>query len=280
MAETDPFSEKRNDPRSIEELVKTALDEPDDDLAWKAVTVLHFKGNEEVLAKAQGLCGSRVAEERALGADILGQLGVPDRTFPEECFQTLRTMLNGESDPDVLQSIAIAFGHLNDVRAVPLLAPLRTHLDAEVRLGVVRGLSRHEDAQAIESLIVLSRDEDEDVRDWATFGLGTMIATDSPEIRDALVARLSDGNDDARGEALVGLARRKDDRVFEALYNELGAENVGLLALEAAEEFADPRLVPALLELQETWKDDNDRWTGDLQQALLRCQQPGATQNN
>jgi HEAT repeat protein len=266
------MQQTRDDPRSTEELIRVALTEEDEDAAWKPVVVLHFRGTQEVLAQAQVLCVSSDGKERALGANILGQLGVPDRVFPEDCFRTLARMLANESDPEVLEAIIVAYGHLHDVRAVELLAPFRNHADADVRLSVVHGVSRHEDDVAIKTLIELSRDEDENVRDWATFGLGSMIDTDTPEIREALLARVADSNDDARGEALVGLARRKDTRVLDPLIDELTSENVGMLALEAAEDLGDPRLGPALMLLKEAWGDDEeDRHIGRLHHALLSC---------
>jgi HEAT repeat protein len=72
--------EKRDDSRSVEELVRLALTEPDEDAAWEAVSVLHSKGSREVLAAAKRLCDSDSADERQLGANILGQLGMPGRT--------------------------------------------------------------------------------------------------------------------------------------------------------------------------------------------------------
>jgi hypothetical protein len=51
----------------------------------------------------------------------------------------------------------------------------------------------------------------------------------------------------------------------------LTSENVGLLALEAAEEAADFRLLPPLLLLKESWIDDKDRHTERLERALQSC---------
>lgn len=263
--------QRHDDPRSTEELIRLALTEEDDDAAWKPVVILHFRATPEVLAEAQTLCSSAHAKERTLGANIMGQLGIPDRAFPNECFQTLAGMLIDESDPGVLQAIAVAYGHLHDVRAVELLAPLRNHADADVRFGVVQAMSRHDDPLAIQSLIELSRDEDEDVRDWATFGLGSMTEVDTPEIREALLARLDDTHEDAREEALVGLARRKDNRVFEPIFDALTSESVGILALEAAEELGDPRLAPALMSLKESWEGEENAHVRKLQYALLSC---------
>jgi hypothetical protein len=93
-----------------------------------------------------------------------------------------------------------------------------------------------------------------------------------------LFARVTDPDDDTRGEALVGLAKRKDLRVLEPLTQELTSAEVGLLAIEAAELLADPRLASALLELQRSWAEDHDRHTGRLHQALLSCVPPVNTE--
>ena len=50
-----------------------------------------------------------------------------------------------------------------------------------------------------------------------TFGLGVLGNTDSDEIREALVRRLTDSDEDVREEAMVGLGKRKDQRVLSTL---------------------------------------------------------------
>ena len=271
MAKRDIGLRKQDDVRSTEDLIRLALIEPDGDAAWVPVTILHFRADEEVLEAARALCLSPKAQERKLGIDILGQLGIPDRAFPEECFQILSKTLANEADPLVVEAIGIALGHLKDHRAPELLTPFSHHLSSDVRLSVIYGISGLESHNAVELLIELSRDQDDEVRDWATFGLGSMIEFDSAEVRAALLDRIADANDEARGEALLGLARRKDDRIIEPLIDELSSENVGLLALEAAEEAGDSRLLPSLLLLKEVWGDDKDRHTEQLQRALASC---------
>ena len=64
----------------------------------------------------------------------------------------------------------------------------------------------------MEALIALSADADADVRDWATFALGTLAAADTPELREALAARVEDADEDTRLEAVHGLALRGDTR--------------------------------------------------------------------
>jgi hypothetical protein len=115
--------QRRRDPRSTGELIRFALNEEDEHAAWEPVVVLHCRGTPEVLAAAESLCFSSACKERVLGANILGQLGVPDRAFPEECFRILIEMLGTERDPNVLEAIGVAFGHLDDKRAIPCSCP-------------------------------------------------------------------------------------------------------------------------------------------------------------
>jgi HEAT repeat protein len=96
----------------------------------------------------------------------------------------------------------------------------------------------------------LTSDVDSDVRDWATFNLGTQSRLDTPAIRAALWARVDDSDDEVRGEALCGLAEKGDRGVVDAVIRELFDERGSPLAVDAAEALPDPRLLPALLHLR------------------------------
>jgi HEAT repeat protein len=255
--------EARNDPRATHEFVTIALTEPDENAAREAVVTLHFRGTRDVFDTASDLCTSECPQERTLGANILGQLGVPHRTFPTESVKVLLERLEVETDEDVLDATCIALGHIHDPTAIPSPVRLKTHASARVRYAVVFALAGFEDQLAIKTLIELSRDQDPVVRDWATFGLGRQIDIDTPEIRAALLARVSDEDEVTRGEALVGLARRRDQRVIEPLIKELqryrDAEYSGY-SVEAAEEIADARLLPILMRLKQSADADDTRF--------------------
>ena len=257
--------------RSTDELIRVALTEKDEDAAWEPVTVLHERGTREVLVAAQRLCGSSEAAERELGANLLGQLGAPKQPFADERFDCLAKTIRSETDADVLQAIAVAFGHLNNPRCVEWLLPLKAHPDDLVRWGVVHGIKGHNHPGAIEALIELSRDDDEDVRDWATFALGSEIDTDTPEIREALWERISDDDEEVRAEALTGLARRKEPRIAEILLKELAAEYVDIQTIDAAVEFGDPILLPALKKLKKHWPEDREDEEECLDNAIHSC---------
>jgi HEAT repeat protein len=136
-------------------------------------------------------------------ADLLQPAAIADLTK-----QLAEGEARRDQDPEVLGDALVALGHLNDDRAIPVAVSLIGHSSAKVRRGVVMALSRHDDEAAIGGLIQLSCDSDDDIREWATFGLGMLIDTDTDGIRAALLVRLTDDHPDVRVEAIAGLARR------------------------------------------------------------------------
>jgi len=226
------------------EVVEDALrEEPDSDERWAHVVALHKRGDDESFVAAAELLDSPDADRRALAADILAQLGaapgvpVEQRPLAGSAFELLLQRIGEEEHTEVLQSIASAFGHLADPRGIPALYALRNHPDDDVRHAVVLGLCGQDDDLAIDTLVELTRDSDADVRDWATFGLGTQVERDDARIRDALIARLDDPDDDTRGEALRGLGVRGDERAIPRL----------LAELDSRAELEDPSVVQEAL---------------------------------
>ena len=221
--ELDTSAKYRNDPRSTDELIHLVLTldaDRDNDNYWIPIAVLQHR-LPGIWERVRELGGSSDEKDRSTSATILGQGWVGTKPAAAVCADDLLRMLAREQSPSVLASIIIALGHLHDRRSVGPLADLQSHPAARVRHAVVSSLGGFEEPQAIEVLIKCSADEDRDVRDWATFGLGTQIDADTPAIREALRVRLEEGDDEIRGEALVGLARRGDIRVLPALLKEM-----------------------------------------------------------
>jgi len=241
--------------QEIDELfTQTLTGDYDDKSAWEAVSTLRRIGTREVFDQAAAWCKSSNPLERARGADILSQLGktveYPSNKFPEESYMAVSQMLLDEKEVQPFSSAIHALGHLDNPRAIPLIIGYREHPSAEVRFAAACSLgSFANDPEAVQALIALTRDSDDDVRDWAVFGLGNLGDADSPEIRDALFFRLSDSNEDVREEAMVGLAKRKDKRVLQALFaalnqSEIDGPGVTKLTIEAADlmlDFAEER---------------------------------------
>jgi HEAT repeat protein len=168
------------------------------------------------------------------------------------------------------------------------MLPLAAHPSAKVRRAVATAISGSADPRAVAALVALSADVDTNVRDWATFELGSAsepgdpVFVDTEAVREALVARLEDPFDEVRAEAILGLAMRRDRRAGGAIARELtaagfgprAAERFGALVVSAARWAADPALVDALQALRddgallETFPPDARE---DLDAALDAC---------
>jgi HEAT repeat protein len=224
----------------IDELFAQALSGGyEDDEPWEAVHALRTIGTREIFERAAALCKSTDPLSRARGADVLGQLGKTadhrSNTFPEESYSVITELVQRETEPQPLAAGIAALGHLDNPVAVPLITSFSSHPSSEVRFDVAFALGCFPNALlSAETLLSLTQDTDEDVRDWATFGLGVLGNTDSDEIREALVRRLTDSDEDVREEAMVGLGKRKDQRVLSTLLIALERPNTTVRMIEAA----------------------------------------------
>lgn len=149
---------------------------------------------------------------------------------------------------------------------------LAGHPNVDVRYGVTFGLAGQDDPAAVTAVALLSQGGDRDVRDWATFALGSQTELDTPEIREALRARLRDADPEVRGEALMGLGRRRDEGLKSAILKELNGDFSGNWAFEAAETIGDRDLIPALESMRMRMSADlPERFLDRLEAVLLAC---------
>jgi HEAT repeat protein len=268
---TSPETDSPLDQLSDEQLFGIADPGSDEQRPWDAITELQRRATAAVYARARRLCASSLARERRLGATILAQFGALGDSYHEPIVQLLTEMLETEAEPKVLHALGIALSHRSDPRSVgPLLRHVH-HPDADVRYAVAVGLGGQEHPAAPAALIELSADPEPHVRDWATFGLGSLCRQDSPAIRAALAARLRDTDPDTRAEALAGLAERRDPRVPDELLAALNAGALSSIHLEIASDLADPRLRPALVGLRDSWTGPRDWLYSALEEAIQRC---------
>ena len=246
----------------------------DDEAGWAAVVALLGQDVEPVLQRTLVWTTSAVPKERRRAADLLGQLGGARAaaSIRSHCADALLQMVATEVEASVLSSIGTALGHLDDARAVKAMQPFAAHASEDLRLGVVLALSVHE--AGVDTLIHLSADPDQDVRNWATFALGTQLEqVDTPALRDALIARLEEADLELRGEALLGLALRKDPRVLEPLRRELESGEITVLAIEAAQRLGDSQFAPVLrAALEAAAATAPEHWRNALEEAVLELQ--------
>jgi HEAT repeat protein len=201
--------------------------------------------------------------ERTSRAEALGDKVNGHPEYNAEVLPELLAMLDQSQPVEVLVAVIEALGQAWTESACLAVVPFANHSDEQVRLAAVRSIPGGVETNAgsttvAAALIERFHDDDTEVRDWATFGVGSMLDIDSEEIRDALRSNLDDSDYDVQCEALVGLARRRDPAATEATIRLLIDESVGRLAVEAAGLLADPRLIRALDHPSGWWDVDPD----------------------
>jgi HEAT repeat protein len=246
--------------------------EEDDDAYWAPIRWLRKKGAEVAWSLVAPLARDGRPAVRALVPDTLRFF--EPHPLGEQTVALLAEMLETETSPLVLRSIASAFVDLRHARAAELLPPLLAHADANVRHAAVHGLLTVNGPETVRHFISASRDEDVDVRNWATFGLrmalgdvGDADAIDTEEIRSALAARLQDEDPEVRAEAILALATRRDPRALPQLKSELLDWPEWDHNIEAAQLFASAELYPLLSELLLRYPEEK----ATLSRALDAC---------
>jgi HEAT repeat protein len=227
------FARTELERETTEELfAATLVGEYDDDARWEVVGVLRLRGTPEVFEVAKRYCESENPKARARGLDVLAQLGAgkpeAERPFIAESVSIAVGHLR-DADPDTVSSAAWALSHLGTQLGVAALIGLRIHPDPDVRQAVACCIDLRVHREGVPILIQLSEDGDPVVRDWATFALGSgdvieggvWCYPDSPEIRTALRNRLKDTYEEARREAVWGLALRRDPVGLKLLLDQL-----------------------------------------------------------
>jgi HEAT repeat protein len=261
----------------VHSLLRRAADIADfeDDDRWVIIRDVHRRTDRTTFDAVCELAGSASTGQRIVALDVLAQIGYSaGRPFLEDTLPLLIDASRDE-DADVIAAAVTALGFLCDPRALPAILRHAGHPSANVRHSVAVAIpgtaGDPPSPHAITALIALSADPDSEARDWATFGLGTLFEEqDTDAIRDALAARLDDPDGNTSGEALLGLALRRDPRALPVLLARLD-DDPGNLIVEAAAALGAPEALPALQQLKrEGWQLDNPR-PAVLDDALSAC---------
>jgi hypothetical protein len=242
---------------------------------WDVVEELRMRGSRSIFEAATVLVASEIASHRALGCDVLNNLGYQSNCpYDTESADILQTLCEREDDPMVLTAALEALTFHTGPFCIDVLVALRTHPDKEVRGAVAGAVATSADCEWVKeshliaaTLIELTADADSDVRDSATFQLARILKVDGPSIRAALRTRLDDVDEDVRSNARAGLALRHQVGVAELILAAL----VGGVVLErdvhSAGVLGDPALMNALVELSSWWEVDPQV----LVDSLRRC---------
>ncbi|MBP2705660.1 ankyrin repeat domain-containing protein [Microbispora sp. RL4-1S] len=232
-----------------EELIARVLPyrnvDEDDETWWAAVHALQRRHDDEALAAAARLSGSDDPVDREFGVDVLAGFGRDPWHAPwhERSLAILRETAVHEDDPRVLEALLRALAHHADERALPQVLRIVRRPGREPGVNDAMALAAvvpAGDEDGLAALVRLTRHPDGEVRDWATMGLASLPA-DTPEVREALAARLADRDLDTVAEAARGLGTRHDRRAVAGIHRVLcesgdGDDYARELAAEAAQD--------------------------------------------
>lgn len=215
----------------------------DPDVYWELVSQLHDREPAEVWALVSPLAESDEVGLQQLVPDVLRSLGREAQPLAVQTIELLAKMVSRNPAPEVLACIANACVDLHDDQVISLLAPFASHADDTVREAVLHAVRRSSRPEALQALITLSCDPVDELREWASFALGSQLPlVDGAEIRAALAARLTDAHEPTRDEAVMGLGLRGDARALGPLRAQLERGFVGVALFEAARALASPKL--------------------------------------
>lgn len=253
---------------------------------WDYISILRNRPTKEVFEKSVQLIKNEKHKERIIGIDILAQLGIPPRPFLKKTINLFFELLKDEKNPKVLRSLFYAIGHNNKnltKKQIGKLAEFTSTDNPLIKEGLVFSLLMINNPKAINSLIFLSSDKTNHIRDWATFGLGTQIDEDNEEIRKALWKRVNDIHQETKLEAIFGLAKRKDERIKPVIVQELLNGEYGIVLFEAIEEIGDKenlKVLKAYYKSEKGNKEISKDWLDDLKSCIKNLEKKLKTPNS
>jgi HEAT repeat protein len=188
-------------------------------------------------------------------------------------------MLKKEENPKLIYSILVAIGHNNERLTKSHITKIEKFKDSrnsDIRFGLVMALSRCKHKYADDILIFLTHDKHADVRDWATFSIGSLSESNDPKLIAALWERINDKDIDTRYEAFTGLAMRKQVTIKKNIKEELETNQFGSLLFEAIAELKDIDFLPQLETLLVDCKNDetvDSGWLANLEYCIVRLKE-------
>ncbi len=142
---------------------------------WNYIRELRKRKSTTTYQKATELTNSENNVEKVIGINILAQFGYP-RKHKNRNLNTYFKLLKTENSIKTVSSILYGIGHNNENLSesqIDLICQFQSNKSATIRYSLTSALSGVENDNAIKTLIKLTKDKDSDIRDWATFGIGS-----------------------------------------------------------------------------------------------------------
>jgi hypothetical protein len=241
---------------------------------WNNISELRKRANNDVFNQAYVFAKSKINKKKIIGIDVLAQLGFDPRLRQKETIKLYFNLLEENQNDDVLFSLFFGISHNNEKltnNQVLQLIKFKNSKNNDIRYSLVSAISGVDNPKAIETLIELSEDNYSSIRNWATFGIGTLCEQNNDLIVKALWNRIKDKHQETKLEAIVGLANRKQVAVKEQIIEELKSGEYGTLLFDAIETLKDKDFIPHLENNLKSAKNDSgikEEWIVDLKQCL------------
>lgn len=241
---------------------------------WNNISELRKRANDDIFNQAYKLAKSQIDKKKIIGIDVLAQLGFDPRFRQEETIKLYFELLEENQNDDVLFSLFFGISHNNEKltnNQVLQLIKFKDSKNNDVRYSLVSAISGVDNPKAIETLIELSEDNFSSIRNWATFGIGTLCEQNNDRIIKALWNRIKDKHQETKLEGIVGLANRNQVAIKEQIIEELKSGEYGTLLFDAIETLKDKDFIPYLENNLKSAKNDSgikEEWIADLKQCL------------
>lgn len=217
--------------------------------------------HKEIFAKAEASSNQMTKEDRkALGKELRDLA----RSGDEASFAELAHYATNKS-PDMRKAAAIALGRSKNKEAVELLLTLAHDGDQNVRGAAMLGLGMQSDPKAYTAVVeALETDESSEVKGRAAFALGGM---KDEKAQAKLLECLKNNLTAVRQNAAMALGKADDTRVIEPLIKALGDPEDGvrnnaaksLKILTAQDAIYEAAMSMPRDEAQRAWQDWWDR---------------------
>ncbi len=243
---------------------------------WNNISELQQRANENVFNQAYEFAKSHIDKKKIIGINVLAQLGFDPRFRQRETIKLYFELLREKQSNDVLFSLLFGVSHNNEKltnKQILQLIKFKGSKNNNVRYSLVSAISGVDNPKTIETLIELSEDNFSSIRNWATFGIGTLSEQNNDRIVKALWNRTKDKHQETKLEAIVGLANRNQVAIKEQIIEELKNGEYGTLLFEAIETLKDKDFIPYLKNNLKSAKNDNGikkEWIADLKQCLSK----------
>ena len=257
---------------SDDKLLFRALNNKTEAGYWENIHALRMRPSQLLFEKCKQLINSKEQKNKKAGIDILAQLGASERPFLQETIRIYFDLLESETDSMILGSLLYAIGHNNtqlNQTQISKLCEFYEKNDDVIKNGLIFALGLIDTSSTIDVLVKLSEDQDSANRDWATFYIGES-NRNNKKIREALWRRVKDRHFNTRLEAIMGLAKRNDERIKDVIKDEIkkGHSTAGLF--DAILALNDVQFLPLLQNELESVRDSNDDsyWKLCLEQCI------------